>query len=87
MWFVYLLEKRHEFLNRTTHIHITKSNTLYEGFCECDLGVIKLVTKYKYATFLLFIQLTKKINHRNFDFLKLAVYSHLLLESVDKRIE
>lgn len=46
--------------------------TSYEGFGECDLGVIKLVTKCKYATFLLFIQLTKKIDHRNLVFLKLA---------------
>lgn len=61
-------------------MHVTKSITLYEGFCECDLRVIKLVTKCKHANVLIFIQSTKKINHNKSQFLKTAkVYSHLLI--------
>ena len=79
LWFVYLREKRPGFLNRTTHIHVTKSITLYEGLCACDVGVIKPATKCKYATALLFIQLTKKINHKKSPCLKTGkVCSHLL---------
>lgn len=50
-------------------------------FCECDLGVIKRVTKCKCTkVLLLFIQLTKKISHKKSQFLKTGkVYSHLLV--------
>lgn len=79
LWLVYLWEKRPGFLNRTARTHVTKSITLYEGLCECDVGVIKLVTKCKYANVLLLIQLTKKTNHKKSPRLKTGkVYSHLL---------
>ena len=79
MWFIYLPEKRHGFLNRTTHTPITRSITPHKAFCECDLGVVKLVTKGKHAKVSLFIQLTKKINHKKSQFLNTGkIYSHLL---------